>query len=347
MIERDRTSDAAIRAIVADDCESKRSALREAIDGDPSVSVVATVGSGEELVAEAVRTRPTVVVMGVGMETLGGLAAIQELMATRPTPIVVVGSNGDADRAFGMAALKRGALDYAAARDRGIMDAALLLSRVRVCARVSVITHPRSRSRETPPAARLPRPGQYKIIGIAVSTGGPPALMQLLSRLPADLPVPVVIVQHIPEGFSQGLTSWLNAGCSLKVVEARDGMIPEGGTVYIAPAGKHLVVTRERRMRLEEAGFDECFHKPSADVMLRSLAETYGSGVIGVIMTGMGRDGVDGMRAIQDAGGLTLAQDEASSLIYGMNKIAADAGWISHIVPLGGIAERLTTIVRP
>lgn len=347
MTERDRTSNAGIRVVVADDCEARRNTLRAAIESDPGMRVIAAVGSGEDLVAAAVRSRPGVVVMGVGMEALGGFEAIQELMAAQPTPIVVVGSEGEGERGVGMAALKRGALDYVAARGLGVVDAALLVSRVRVCARVSVITHPRSRKRATRLAAERSRPGQYDVIGIAVSTGGPPALMEVLSRLPADLSAPVIIVQHIPEGFSQGLTNWLDAGCSLRVVEAEDGQVPKGGIVYIAPAGKHLVVSRERRISLAEAGYEECFHKPSADVMLRSLAEVYGPRAIGVIMTGMGRDGVDGMRAIVEAGGLTLAQDEASSLIYGMNKIATDAGWISDIVPLGGLADRLASVLRP
>lgn len=347
MTERDRPSDAGIGVVVVDDCESRRSALRAAIASDPGMRVIATVGSGRDLVAAAVRGRPGVVVMGVGMEVLGGFEAIQELMATQPTAIVVVGSASEAERGVGMAALKRGALDYVAARERGVVDAALLASRVRVCARVSVITHPRSRRRAAQTAAEPVRTGQYDIIGVAISTGGPPALMELLSRLPADLSAPVIIVQHIPEGFSQGLTNWLDAGCSLKVVEAKDGQIPDGGVAYVAPAGRHIVVTRERKIRLEEGGHEECYHKPSADVMLRSLAEVYGARAIGVIMTGMGRDGVDGMRAIVEAGGLTLAQDEASSLIYGMNKIATDAGWISDIVPLGGLAERLASAVRP
>ncbi len=332
-----------IRVLVAEDCGWRRDAMRKALESLPGINVVALVGTGEDAVRTALELGPAVITMGVEMEELGGLAAVEEIMARRPTPIVIVGSTNQAPEGFGVDALRRGALDFVAARTASGLDADLLISRVRICARVAVITHPRSR-RLVSGAGSIVNPQGYQVVGVAVSTGGPPALQTILSQLPGTFPVPVLVVQHIPKGFSAGLTSFLDASCRLRVVEAVHGQRLEPGVVYVAPAGYHVVVTRHHRIELFESGFEECHHKPSADVMLRSLADVYGSRAVGIIMTGMGRDGVDGIRAIREAGGLTLAQDEESSLIYGMNKVATEAGWIRDVVPLNDLAGRLISL---
>jgi len=332
-----------IRVLVVEDCGWRRDATRKALESLPGICVVALVGTGEDAVRTALELGPAVITMGVEMAELGGLSAIEEIMARCPTPIVIIGSTKQAPEGFGVDALRRGALDFVAARTGSGLDADLLMARVRICARVAVITHPRSR-RLTAGGSSLGNTQGYQVVGVAVSTGGPPALQSILSRLPETFPVPVIVVQHIPKGFSEGLTSFLDANCHMSVVEAVDGAKLEPGVVYVAPAGYHVVVTRHRRIELLDSGFEECHHMPSADVMLRSLADVYGSRAVGIIMTGMGRDGVDGIRAIREAGGLTLAQDEESSLIYGMNKVATEAGWIRHVVPLKDLAGRLISL---
>ncbi len=332
-----------VRVLVVEDCGWRRDATRKALESLPGINVVALVGTGEDAVRTALELGPAVITMGVEMAELGGLAAIEEIMARCPTPIVIVGSEKKAPEGFGVDALRRGALDLVAARTASGLDADLLISRVRICARVAVITHPRSR-RLNADARSLVNARDYQVVGVAVSTGGPPALQTILSRLPATFPVPVIVVQHIPKGFSEGLTSFLDANCRMSVVEAVDGQRLEPGVVYVAPAGYHVTVTRHHRIELLESGFEECQHKPSADVMLRSLADVYGSRAVGIIMTGMGRDGVDGIRAIREAGGLTIAQDEESSLIYGMNKVATEAGWVRDVVALKDLAGRLISL---
>jgi two-component system chemotaxis response regulator CheB len=178
------------------------------------------------------------------------------------------------------------------------------------------------------------------LFGIAVSTGGPQALELILRSLPGDFPAPILIAQHMAEGFSQGLADWLNSQCSLDVQLARHGQRPEAGQVLIAPSESHLILEQSGRLALLQPEPKDHYH-PSCDQLLGSLARIAGRQAIGIILTGMGRDGVSGIRDIKTAGGTTLAQDEASSVIFGMNRLAIESGKVDSVLPLTEIAAEM------
>jgi len=183
------------------------------------------------------------------------------------------------------------------------------------------------------------------VVGIGVSTGGPGVLSQILKALPAGFPMALLIVQHISEGFTAGLVEWLSREVRLGIRLAREGDPVEPGVALMAPDGAHLVIQRGGRVRLTRA-LPVGGHRPSADVLLQSLADTYGEAAIGVLLTGMGRDGAEGLKAIRDAGGHTIVQDEESSVIFGMPKVAIDLGAAEEVLPPAGIAERLLQLAR-
>ncbi|MCP1326433.1 chemotaxis protein CheB, partial [Halomonas sp. 707D4] len=250
-------------------------------------------------------------------------------------PILVVSERFEAPTAY--RALELGALEVIGKPTLADTDATRLLERVRLLAGVAVITRLRRRSDTScspPPSAYQPPPRAFRrIVAIACSTGGPQALARLLSRLPADFLPPVVIAQHISHGFIDGMAQWLSSICHLPVSVARAGEFLKPGAVYLSPSESNLEVTFDHRFKLTPSPAGALYH-PSCDTLLCSVAEVYGSDAIGVIMTGMGRDGVQGMRAIRQAGGATLAQDEASSVIYGMNQEAVNAGVVQRVVAL-------------
>jgi two-component system chemotaxis response regulator CheB len=185
--------------------------------------------------------------------------------------------------------------------------------------------------------------GNVTCVAIGTSTGGPVALTRVLPALPAAFPVPIVVVQHMPPGFTRPLADRLNANCAITVVEGADGMALAPGTAVIAPAGQHLRLRRAHGgvvVALSSDG-EGALHVPSVDVMAASVAEMYGGGAVGVILTGMGHDGVRGLKAIKDRGGYVVGQDEASSVVYGMPRAAAAAGVVDRVVPLDGVGRAL------
>ncbi|MFC2061585.1 CheB methylesterase domain-containing protein [Elusimicrobiota bacterium] len=190
----------------------------------------------------------------------------------------------------------------------------------------------------------IENPAENSIIGIAVSIGGPTALLEILNEVPEDFFTPIIIVQHIAEGFTKGMAAWLDKECEIEVKEAANEDKINPGAVYIAPSGYQLKISKGRRAIVTREDIPGIFHKPSADITLTSLAEVYGGGTIGVIMTGMGRDGVEGIKAIRDAGGYTIAQDEETSTIYGMNQEAVNEGTVTEILPLNSITDRLVEL---
>lgn len=337
----EQSSDGRIRVLIVDDSAFQRAALTKILESDPEIVVVGEARDGAEAVEKTGRLKPSVVTMDVRMPVMDGLEATREIMARCPTPIVIVSAAVQDQKEFTFSALKRGALDFVPLGPGGQFDPGDLVAKIKLCSRVAVVTHPRGRRRRP---RRDRRNRSYDVIGIAVSTGGPPALQSLLSGLPPDFALPMVIVQHLPDGFAESLAEWLSCNCDIAVAEARDGDRLEPGAAYIAPSGRHLMVRSGGRIELTGMDIHGCYHKPSADVMLASLAEVYGSRAVGVIMTGMGRDGAEGIRAIREAGGLTIAQDEASSVIYGMNKAATEAGFIVEVLPLEQMAPKLASL---
>lgn len=186
---------------------------------------------------------------------------------------------------------------------------------------------------------------QFKALGIAASTGGPPALSRLLKEFPANFPLPVLLVQHIPAGFSAGLAEWLNGETPLRVKNAREGEVPVAGTVYLATDDRHLAVTKDGRLHLDDSPARFSL-RPSADVTFKSMAEAWPGSTLALILTGMGRDGTEGMLHLKQAGGYNVAQDETTSVIFGMPKSAIERGVIDKVLPLGEIASFVKAIVE-
>ncbi|WP_404343846.1 chemotaxis-specific protein-glutamate methyltransferase CheB [Vreelandella venusta] len=342
-----------IRVVVADDSQLAREVLREILTRDGDIEIVGEATNGQEAVEMAKRLSPQLITMDLTMPVMDGLSAIEEIMYTKGVPIVVVSDRSDAQTAY--QALEVGALEVLPKPGLDDDDAERLLARVRLLSGVSVITRLRRRTSAapTPAPVRLPvatpcpntSRGFQHVVGIACSTGGPQALARLLSKLPKGFPAPILIAQHISPGFIDGMATWLSSLCALPVSVAHSGERILPGHIYLSPPESQVGVTAQHRLLLTPSPSDALYH-PSCDALLHSVASIYGTDSIGVILTGMGRDGVSGLRAIQLAGGTTLAQDEASSVIYGMNQEAVNAGVVQQVMGLDELPARLLREVR-
>lgn len=339
-----------VRVLIVDDSALTRDLLRLHLEADPSIEVVGEAANGQEAIDLNRTLRPNVITMDLKMPVLDGVAAVTEIMATDPVPILVVSSISDAAEAC--EAIAHGALDAMGKPEMDEVQGAEFVAKVKMIASIRVITHLKIRPNSPPPPATTgplhPAPPD-RVFAIASSTGGPQALAALLGALPAAFPCPVLVGQHIAHGFALGLARWLAGTSRLPVQLAVDGEPLLPGRVYLSPSEANLTVTKSRRIALLPQGRDEIYH-PSCDLLLSSVASVYGAQAVGVILTGMGRDGAQGMEKIRRAGGPTLAQDEASSVIYGMNKVAIDLGVVDKVLPLLGVAEamvRLSQRVAP
>ena len=332
-----------IQVLVVDDSPTARDLISALIAGDPRLTVRGQAEDGRAAVRLAQALRPDLVTMDLRMPEMDGLQAIAEIMDQCPTRILVVSDAADAANA--MAAVARGALD--ATFKPTLDDGPAFTARLRMLAGVPVIRHLRSLA-EARPAAPMMTPSAGAsgaggaVIAIAVSTGGPQALARLLPALPAGLPAPVLIAQHISDGFAQGMAQWLDGLCPLPVTVARDGEALRPGHIYLADPAYHLTLAPGDRVRLTPCAPDDRY-RPSCDRLLNSVAAV-GPRAIGLILTGMGRDGAQGMAAIAAAGGVTFAQDEATSVVFGMNREAILAGGVQRVLPLEAIAGELTRL---
>jgi two-component system chemotaxis response regulator CheB len=334
--------DGPVRVLVADDSELFRQVLSRLVAAEPGFEVVGLARDGDAAAREVARLRPDVLTMDLHMPEADGFSGIARIMAETPTPILVLTANRE--EAVGFRALSLGALDILekpqAQTDLEVFGR-LLRSRLRLLAGVKVIRHPRGlRGRS---AGAPQRQARAELVAIGASLGGPRALAAVLRALPADFPAPVAVVQHIAEGFTEGLAGWLATEARLPVREARDGDPIRPGVV-IAPTGWHLTVT-EGFYRLSDAPPVDTF-KPSVTPLLLSVARHYGPRACGVILTGMGRDGALGLKALKDAGGPTLVQDEATSTVFGMPRAAIELGAADRVLPLDDIPRALVELTR-
>lgn len=347
---------ARIRVLIADDSLVAREMLTQILSSDPGIEVIGTASNGQEAVEMVERLRPDLVTMDVHMPKMDGLEATERIMAYTPTPILVVSSSVHGEgmgRAFD--ALAIGALEVIKKpepRDWAALEAIGrdIIRRVKILSRVRVITHIRGRRA---PAHRAPEParpavkrGAVQLVAIGSSTGGPSALLSVLGRLPAGFPLPIVIAQHIAEGFVPGLAAWLDAGSKIKVAAAENGKPVKPGVAYLAATGSNMEVDGSvMRFTKPLAGQ---LYIPSADTLFESVARSYGPHALGVLLTGMGVDGARGLKRMHDLGAPTICQDEATSTVWGMPKAAIDAGAASVVLPVNDIAaeiERVTGAV--
>lgn len=345
-----------IRVVVADDSVVARDMLSQMLASDPDIEVVATAVNGEEAVDAVERLHPDLVTMDIHMPRMDGLEATEQIMAYNPTPILVVSSSvygAGMGRAFD--ALAVGALEVI--KKPELQDWASLESirrdvvgRVKMLARVRVITHIRGKKLHPSrtPGPPLPEsasyPSKIQIVAIGSSTGGPSALLSVLARLPETFPVPLVIAQHIADGFVPGLAQWLDAGSKIRVMPAADRGILMPGTAYLAATGCNMEI--DGMLTRFVTPLSGQLYIPSADTLFDSVARLYGDRSLGVLLTGMGTDGAVGLKAMFDKGAPTICQDEATSTVWGMPKAAIDIGATRTVLPVHQIADEIARIVR-
>lgn len=336
-----------IRVLVVEDSPSQRALLMALLEADGSFDIVGTASSGTQAVAAAERLRPDIIAMDIVLPAGDGFQTTRQIMQRCPTRIVLVSSASDAAQRS-LDALAVGAL--AVVRKPGSLsgassaaDRATLLTTLRVMAGVPVVTRylPRAISLATSDT-RLA--GQPQIVAIAASTGGPLALQTVLRGLGADFPLPVLVVQHISRGFVTALVDWLADTVPLPVSIATHAASLQAGQVYVAPDQQHLTVQARGAIALCSAVPNDSFC-PSADRLFSSVAHVYGSRALGVVLTGMGDDGVRGLQALALAGSVTIAQDEASSVVYGMPRAAVVAGAVTQVAPLAEIGSLIRHLV--
>ena len=354
-----------IRVVIADDSRLARDLLRAIFEAEPGMEVVGEASNGREAVALVQQLRPHLVTMDLEMPLMDGVAAVEEIMCTRAVPILVVSSVADAPRALD--AVAHGALEIVPKPDTTPEAAAHLLARARLLAGVSVITRLRARPSAAPSPLAGAAPGVLtaaptpapvlthalvpgcvggallpgtRVFAVAASTGGPQALAQILPALPPDFACPVLVAQHISDGFAQGMAQWLASLCPLPVRLACDGEALRPGHIYIAPSEHHLAVTAQHQLQWRPR-LPQDLYRPSCDVLLSSVAAVFRAQAVGIVLSGMGHDGACGLAAIRAAGGCTLAQDEASSLIFGMNRVAIERAAVQQVLPVGEMAAAM------
>lgn len=347
--------------LIADDSQMVRDMLADILGSAPGISVVGLAENGLQAIEQTRSLKPDIVAMDINMPVVGGLEAIERIMSVTPVPILVITDLDHAHIAF--SALSRGALDIYHKSFYSPGMAAELIAKVKLLAKMKVIRHilPKEwdasvgvhasaqRTGDSPPPAvgqiggRREHGKAFRVVAIASSTGGPRALAQIFSGMRAGFPVPIVVAQHISDGFVNGLVEWLDSVTPIKVKFAADGELLQKNRVYFAPAGTHITVKASGRLALAGAALEDLLH-PSCDLLLASAGEAFGAQSLGVILTGMGDDGVEGLRSIRERGGYTVAQDESTSVVFGMPKVAIDNGLIDKVCPLdeiGGLLQQL------
>ena len=335
-----------LRVLVVDDSLLSIEALTVALEEDGDIAVVATARDGRDAVAKVEASRPALVAMDINMPVMGGLEAVERIMGSRPTPILLLTGDPARRNEHGVfEALSRGALDVLPKHIAGgsAAERKRLRDRVRELAGVTVVYRParaRPRPAPAPAPAAVASPGGGAV-GLVASTGGPPIIADIIAALPADYPLPILIVQHLAPGFAAHLASWLDSVARLRVAIAADGMKLEGGTVYLAPDGAHMLAAGSGRVELDRHSPPVDGHRPSGTRLLSSIAAVWGRRAVGVVLTGMGTDGVDGLAEIRRSGGQTIAQDESSCAVFGMPRAARDGGAAATWLAPAAIAEAL------
>ena len=338
------------RVLLVDDSAVARRFLRSALESDSSVEVVGTAADGRIALAKIRQLNPDLVILDVEMPEMDGLDTLREIRAAWPKlPVIMFSSHTERGGLITLDALALGASDYVTkpfGADSGENRKLILDALVpKILGLVPFTTAGQQALRPVPaavaPATLHPRPkGRIDIVAIGVSTGGPNALRELVPALPADLPVPVVIVQHMPPMFTRLMSERLDDVSQLHVAEASHDDRVVAGSVLIAPGGRHMAVSPGEDPRVELSdGPPENSCRPSVDPLLRSVASRYGAHSLAVILTGMGRDGLAGCRAIRSAGAPVIVQDEASSVVWGMPGFVVREGLADEVVPLEAMAE--------
>lgn len=344
-----------INVLVAEDSTVTRMFLVHLLESDPQIHVVGAVNDGQAALDFVRENKPDVVLMDIHMPRLDGFEATRRIMETQPVPIVICSATARAkDVVITFQAMEAGAIaciQKPLGREHDDFEAlaAHLLETVKLMSEVKLVRRT-ARPRPAPlaaarPAAWQPAAAQIRLVGIGASTGGPPVLQTILAGLPKDFPAPVLVVQHIAHGFLAGMAEWLNQTTGLQVHIASYGTTPLPGHVYLAPddfhmgigAGGGIVLTREE---------PENHLRPAVSFLFRSLAAACGPNALGVLLTGMGKDGAAELKLMRDKGAITIVQDRESSVVHGMPGEAIALGGATHVLPLDKIGDALTALVN-
>ncbi len=342
-----------IRALVAEDSATSRELLVEILRSDPEIQVVGEAKNGLEAVEMTKQLRPDVVTMDIRMPKMDGFEATRQIMVEAPTPIVIVSGSYDVHEVeISLHALRLGALNLLA-KPRGPEAPGFdehrrrFVQTIKAMSQVKVVRRWPAHQETVPvPVARAQHGARPRVVALAASTGGPPALARILADLPGDFALPMLVVQHISKGFAQGFASWLNTVASVRVKVAEQGEQLCPRTVYVAPDDGHLGLADRSTLAIVQTppigGF-----RPSATFLFESVAKVFGSATLAVILTGMGQDGVAGLRSVRAALGRVIAQDEESSVVFGMPGAAIAQGLADMAVPLSAMAFRLRELATP
>lgn len=370
------------RVLVVDDSSFFRRRVSEILNQDPNIEVIGTANNGKEAIAQAQKLRPNVITMDIEMPIMDGITAVKEIMSVVPTPILMFSSLTHDGASATLDALEAGALDFLPkkfediARDKEEATK-LLQQKVREIGRRRVSSFTRTIRRPSPTSAstrksEIVQPDRsysqsgsstratnarathkasgkrYKLVALGTSTGGPVALQKILTQLPAQFPLPILLIQHMPAAFTPAFAERLNSLCKIKVKEAQNGDILRPGVAYLAPGGQQMMVEGRGSAQKLKVFTDESArvtYKPSVDITFASAAKSYADSVLAVVLTGMGADGRDGARLLKQAGSKIWAQDESSCVVYGMPQAVASAGLSEKDIALDDVASHLITEV--
>jgi two-component system chemotaxis response regulator CheB len=342
-----------IKVLIVDDSAFMRTALSRMVAADAGLCVVGTAASGTQALQKVASLDPDVITLDVEMPGINGLETLRRIMAQFPRPVIMVSSATVQEAEITLDTLEAGAFDYVS---KHLSFTSLDVDHIRedLVAKIKAAAERRTAKdhfnlqRKPPRATQLPARKSSRlapvIVAIGISTGGPKALQDIFPALPKDLPVPIVVVQHMPPGFIAPFAERLNKLCAISICEASDRESVRPGVVYLAPSGSHIRVERSTGSRAVIRFSDKPESQtyiPSVDVMMQSVADAFGSLAMGIIMTGMGSDGARGMEAIHRAGGWTVGQDEMSCTVYGMPRVCAEMGILDRVVPLSQIPDEI------
>lgn len=347
-----------VRVLVVDDSAFMRKVLSDLLQSDPSITVIATARDGQDAVEKSVQLEPDVITLDIEMPKLDGYGALREIMARRPTPVVMVSSLTREGAEATVRALALGAVDFVA-KPSGSISLNMHVAREELVAKVKAAAGATPRYRrvlgDLPPLRREARtaralpaePGSLprRLVVIGCSTGGPGALHQIIPKLPADLPAAVLVVQHMPAGFTRSLANRLDEISAIPVREAQEGDRLAAGLVLVAPGGYHMLVSECGIVHLNQ---DAPLHgvRPAVDKTFESVVPLFQTRMVGVILTGMGYDGARGMVALKKQGGKTIAEDASTCVVYGMPKVVVEMGAADQVLPVHEIADAIVRMVR-
>jgi two-component system, chemotaxis family, protein-glutamate methylesterase/glutaminase len=348
-----------IKAVVIDDSAFMRKAISIMLEDDNEIEVVATAKNGQEGYDLVKRIKPDIVTLDIEMPIMDGLTALEKIMKDCPTSVLMISSLTTEGAESTIKALELGAVDFIP-KELSYVNVNIINIKDDLINKVKAIVRQRALRRRLHVQAgkrpeivphkfsnkRLPN-FPYRAIGLGISTGGPMSLQQVVPKFKEDLKIPVFIVQHMPPKFTKSLADRLDNISKVKVKEAEDGEIVTGGTVYIAPGGLHMVLQKVNgsvKIKITNQP-EDLLHKPSVDTMLNSTIDIYGKYLLGIIMTGMGKDGTLGIKKLKELGGYCLAQDEASCVVYGMPKSIVDNELADVVAPLEKISDLINEVV--